>query len=785
MPPGVPGVDMALLLRLTRRLAERRLRAYYPCGRRAAAALVLRFDDDTQRTLTAALRTFRAATARCVCAGPAVAGEEASGAASSPRANDWSSSFFSSAAASFGFPDASKERRIDPLEFFEYLAHHNDYHQRTDFVDASAPSSLQLLLVKRANVQASQCSGRIVFPGGCRDAEDHNDFDTVCRGVYEAIGFPLQRHHEFLCLGRLPDYRLHSRIVDSRDLVQARFLFLHVGEITPTVQLAAHEFEDWRWVPLRMLTAAHVERRRVVYPLPILVNPQDADARLMLGEVLGNTCLYFTSLVLPSVPTPPSSPPPAEGVEAGGNECRDDGETSKTRDEGSSAPPEAPPWRVWGFTYRTVCELLALGRHPLPDWPLVESNSRLLQYGVLFPMHGYYELLYQLYWWRAWMTAKARLLHRSGCASGYRAVSTGDGQHGSGVLITSRSGSPSSKPLSTLSREQQRWERVLYGCSTERRCAVLPASADAMLFAAPESPIMEHVVSFAVVVIFSVFVLYTVASVIASACAALGSALGRDAEVQREGRRRAYRDAITPSSVTRYRRRAAADAELRPPEKAAGRITVTSADDPIVSNIEAGVSHSWAPRQLNEDLGLDLSAIADEAALFAELQSSGEAPPHGEGASPDCDSAAVEETACPTHTAPQMSGVQQHLTATARAEMDPTLTGVHAGADELTVGPSQLMTTTGHLTQTYAASAVSAVTITECRSGGDCCRADLLDKRVAGKERGKVAPAVTDISLPAERPAAAAMPATVAELSQQEELEVIMRRYRTQATANQ
>ncbi|KAG5486825.1 hypothetical protein LSCM4_06290 [Leishmania orientalis] len=776
MPPGVPGVDMALLLRLTRRLAERRLRAYYPGGRRSAAALVLRFDDDTQRTLTAALRTFRAATARCVCAGPAVAGEKASGAASSPRANDRSSSFVSSAAASFGFPDASKERRIDPLEFVEYLAHHNDYHQRTDFVDASAPSSLQLLFVKLAKVEASQWSGRIVFPGGCRDADDHDDFDTVCRGVYEAIGFPLQRHHEFLCLGRLPDYRLHSRIVDSRDLVQARFLFLHVGEITPTVQLTAHEVEGWRWVPLRMLTAAHVERRRVVYPLPVLVNPQDADARLMLEEVLGNTCLYFTSLVLPSVPMPPSSPPPAGGAEANGNECRDDG---------SAASPEAPPWRVWGLTYRTVCELLALGRHPLPDWPLVESNSRLLQYGVLFPMHGYYELLYQLYWWRAWMTAKARLRHRSDCASGCRVVSTGDGQHGSCILTTTRSGSPSSKPLSTLSREQQRWERVLYGSSTERRYAVLPASADAMLFAAPESPITEHVVSFAVVVIFSVFVLYTVAAVIASACAALGSALGRDAEVQREGRRQAYRDATTPSSVARFRHRAAADAELRSPEKAAGSNTVMSADDPIVSNIEAAVSHSWAPRQLNEDRRLHLSVIADEAALFAELRSSGEAPPHGGGASPDCDSAAVEETVHPTHTAPQMSGVQQHLTATTRAEMDPTLTGVDAGAEKLTVGPSQLTTTTGHLIQTYAASAVSAVTITERGSGGDCCRADLRDKRVAGKERGEVGPTVTDISLPAERPAAAAMPATVAELNYQEELEVIMRRYRTQATANQ
>ncbi|CAG9568968.1 conserved hypothetical protein [Leishmania major strain Friedlin] len=786
MPSGIPGVDLALLTQVTRHLSERRLHVYHPGSRRSAAALVLRFGDDTQRTLTEAWSTFRAATARHGYADPDVTEAEALGAASSPYGSGRSSSRFFSADASATTAAAAAAASIArdsaeggwtrPLEFVEYLAHHRRHHRCADFVDAGAASSLQLLFLKQTNREVRRWSGQIVFPGGRRDPDDHDDFDTVCRTTYEEIGFPLQHHREFLCLGRLPDYQLHSRIVGSRGFVQARFVFLHVGDITPTVQLASHTVESVRWVPLRALTAAHVERGRVVHPLQSFVSPQDANTRLMVGELFPNTYLSFPSLLLPGTLAPSSSSATAGGTEAGGKGCSEDGGRPRTREDTSSASPGSPSWRVWGLTLRTANELLSLDSCEAFDWPFVESNSRLLQYGVFFPMYGYYELLYQFYWWRAWMTATMRLRTCEGCAAGRGETNAGDEQHPSSTLGSSRSGSRSSAPVSHLSRERQRWRRVLYGSSMERRYAVLPASAGALLRAAPATPIAEHVVGFAAALGFVVCALYTVAAVIASVGAAVGAALGVKADLHGEARRRAYYDANTPSSVVRHRRPAAgACAELWSLENATAHgDTVISAADAVAPSRETSDSCSCWPRQLRGSRVPCWRATADEAALSAELRSTAEVL-HGESLI-HIDSAVPQDTRRRLSTSTEMPAVKQHLTGKASAAMRPTPSDAGAVLEPLTVRPSRVTTTTDHLTTSSAISTISVDTIRECGSAEDAYE--------AGKELGGVGPVFTGVAVPAEHPVAAAMPADAAELRHEEELKVIMCRYRPQSTEN-
>ncbi|CBZ31768.1 hypothetical protein, conserved [Leishmania donovani] len=780
MLSGIPGVDLALLTQVTRHLAERRLHVYRPGSRRSAAALVLRFGDDTQRTLTKALSTFRAATARRGYADPDATEAKVSGAASLPCGSGRTSSRFSSAAASAASSSIARDSAdggwTDPLEFFEYLAHHRCHHPYADFVDAGAPSSLQLLFLKRTNREARRWSGQIVFPGGRRDPDDHDDFDTVCRETYEEIGFPLQHHREFMCLGRLQDYQLHSRIVGSRGFVQARFVFLHVGDITPTLQLASHAVESVRWVPLRTLTAAHVERGRVVHPLRSFVNPQDADTRLMVGEVFPNTYLSFPSLLLPGAPAPSSSSATAGGTEAGGKGCSEDGGTPRTREDASPASPGSPSWRVWGLTLRTANELLSLDSCQAFDWPFVESNSRLLQYGVLFPMHGYYELLYQFYWWRAWMTAKMRLRTREGCVAGRGETNAGDEQHASSTLGSSRSGSRSSAPLSHLSRERQRWRCVLYGSSMERRYAVLPASAGALLRAAPATPTAEHVVCFAAALGLVVCALYTVAAAIASVGAAVGAALGVKADLDGEARRRAYYDANAPISVVRHRRPAAgASAEMRSLENATAHgDTVISAADAVAPSRETSDSRSWWLRQLRGSRVPCWRATADEAALSAELRSTTEVL-HGEPLL-HSDSAVPQDTRRRLPTSTEMPAVKQHLTGKTSAAMRPTSSDAGEVLEPITVSPSRVTPTTDHLTTSSAISTVSVDAIRDCGSAEDAYE--------VGKGRGDVGPAVTGVAVPAEHLVAAAMPADVAGLRHEEELKAIMRRYRPQSTAN-
>jgi 8-oxo-dGTP pyrophosphatase MutT (NUDIX family) len=595
MTPQLPGIDVRFLANVVGRLTERRLNAYYPGRRRSAVALILRFDEATQPSLRAALTSFRVVSRSHP---PHHDGTSATG-ATAPLTS------FSAALGGHG-------AGVDPVELLHYLQDH--------CVDPVAPSALQLLFLQRADVDASRWSGQVAFPGGRRDPDDADDFHTVCRSAYDELGLPLQHSSEFACLGRLPDYKLRSRAMNSSGVVQARFVFLHVGDMTPTVQLATHEVASARWVSLRRLAAAHIEHGCVVHPLQSFIHPQDADYRLLLTELFPGTFFSFPSISLPLTEADEHT-----GVyTANTDTC-----ASSSSSSSPSAASSARAWRVWGLTLRSANELLALDNRQPFDWPLIESNSRVLQYGILFPFHGYYELLCQYYLWRAWLAAQRRLVFRSR----------------SHVSRTKAEGAV-----------EKRDRRVLHGSAMERRYAVLPATADALLFAAPEQPVTEHIVCFLGVVGFVILICYTVARVVAGIFAAVGQVFCGEAALEREERRWAYYDANVRGGSNRTR--SSGDAPLMSCKKNGGaplsEMAVaggasecegthtdkdeagTSAAAPLVElSVQAGDRQAGGERRRSEEgkTKADTSALsslpprqrrgvqraADEAALAAEL----------------------------------------------------------------------------------------------------------------------------------------------------------------------
>lgn len=591
----LPSVDVKFLINVVERLNERRLYAYYPGARRSASALVLRFDENTQPTLTAALASFRAIS-------------------SAQPSHDSSKDDPLSSSATVG-----KNACLDPMALLQYLRNH--------CVDPQAPSALQLLFLKRADMDASRWSGQVAFPGGHRDPEDADDFATVCREAQEEVGLPLQHAFNFVCLGRLPDYKLHRRAVSTSGLVQARFVFLHVGDMTPTVQIGTHEVESVWWMPLRRLTAAHVERGCVVHPLQSFVHPQDADYRLLLTELFPRAYLTFPSVSLPRAEEGEA----AADAETSGKQSHSRGQSTSVGGGDTAASSSPRTWRVWGLTLRTANELLALDNRQPFDWPLVESNSFVLQYCVLFPFHGYYELMYQYCYRRAWLAAQLRrVLH----------------QHG--LLQKSR--------LSAGLKERDR--RVLHGAAMERRYAVLPISADALLFAVPERPVASHVLCCLGVAVVVVWLFYTVATVIAALFASVRQAFGVEATLEQQERRRAYYAAnvhrtntnSSSSNGNRHRRTndvsklepgEEADAEARDAEEEennGGMVDVSAdnvkAESALAPPDEAAAgreghtpspsaspltSRWWQQRRSRPDHHSSHTTTADEAALAAEL----------------------------------------------------------------------------------------------------------------------------------------------------------------------
>ncbi|EKF27948.1 hypothetical protein MOQ_008318 [Trypanosoma cruzi marinkellei] len=296
----LPAADVKFLLSIAQRMGERHLHVYVPGAHRSAIAIVLRFGDAEQQ---------RAAHRLLAC----------------------------------------RDAGLSSLQLLQPL---------TSAANAAVPSSLCMLFVRRADLAADRWSGNVTFPGGRRDAGDASDLRAAQREVSQMLGMPLHSK-EFILLGRLRDYPIRSRHVRSMRAVQSRFVFLHTGDMTPTVRFARHEVDAVQWVPISALTVEHIDGGSLCHPIGCFVHASNADARLLLAEVFSHAHLSFPSVQLPG------------------------------------------QWRVWGLALRSASELLSLDDRASIDWPLVSSNNLWLQHLIIDAFHGYYEVLYTYYRVRA------------------------------------------------------------------------------------------------------------------------------------------------------------------------------------------------------------------------------------------------------------------------------------------------------------------------------------------------------------------------------------------------
>ncbi|ORC86524.1 putative NUDIX family hydrolase [Trypanosoma theileri] len=299
---SLPAVDVNFLLKIAHRMEERRLHVYVPSLHRSATAILLRFGNEQHQNVARHLLACRDGT--------------------------------HSASA---------------------LLQHLASAGSTEIL-----SSLSMLFVKRADVASDRWSGSVSFPGGRRDVGDVDDLHTVFREVYQMLGIPL-KSNDFILLGRLRDYSIQGRHISTTGAVQSRFVFLHIGDLSPTVHFARHEVDAVQWVPISRFAKEHAECGCVCHPLSCFLRPTDADSRLLLREIFPHAYLSFPSVQLHD------------------------------------------RWRVWGLALRTTSELLSLEGRPPIDWPLVSSNNALLQHFVIDAVHGYYEMLYTFYRLKAWL----------------------------------------------------------------------------------------------------------------------------------------------------------------------------------------------------------------------------------------------------------------------------------------------------------------------------------------------------------------------------------------------
>ncbi|RNE98073.1 putative NUDIX family hydrolase [Trypanosoma conorhini] len=296
----LPAVDVNFLLGVARRMQERRLHVYVPGTHRSAVAIVLRFGEAEQQ---------RAAHRLLSC----------------------------------------RDAGLSSVQLLQPLA---------GAATAALPSSLRVLFVRRADLAADRWSGSVTFPGGRRDAGDANDRRAVEREVDQMLGIPLQSR-DFVCLGRLRDYAIRSRHIQAAGAVQSRFVFLHTGELAPTLRFSRHEVEAVQWVPLTAFTAEHVDWGSVCHPICCFVHASNADSRLLLAEAFAHAYLAFPSVQLPG------------------------------------------QWRLWGLALRSASELLSLDDRAPIDWPLVSSNNPWLQHLIIDAFHGYCEVRYAYHRLRA------------------------------------------------------------------------------------------------------------------------------------------------------------------------------------------------------------------------------------------------------------------------------------------------------------------------------------------------------------------------------------------------
>lgn len=313
----LPGRDVRFLRAITRGMAAEALNCYKPSSNRAATALVLRF--------------------------PAADGVKV--------------------AKLFGPLDrgAPTSDILDRLEAN---------------VDPDAPSSLRLFFMLRADSEADRWSGQVAFPGGKRDTVlDRDDLDTARREAYEEVGMPLESP-EFVLLGRMPDYRVRSRNLSHMQggLTLARFVFLHIGELTPSTRLSRHEVAAAQWVPVAALDRKNLRWNRIGHPIVNFIHYFYMDTKLTARDLFPNTRVFF--------PCIPLSVVMASEAAKGGPSA--DGFTTSP-----NAPSGMPNWDLWGLTLTSVSALFEMEGRQRIDWPVFRCNNPVLQWLVVHPYHGY------------------------------------------------------------------------------------------------------------------------------------------------------------------------------------------------------------------------------------------------------------------------------------------------------------------------------------------------------------------------------------------------------------
>ncbi|CUF93504.1 NUDIX hydrolase, putative [Bodo saltans] len=267
--------------------------------------------------------------------------------------------------------------------------------QNVDIANLDRPSDIRLLFVKRALFTSDRWSGQVALPGGARDPEDADDKATLRRETYHELGIPLDSP-DFILLGRLEDYQPRSRVLTDFDevngAVQARFVYLHIGDLTPSVTLSRIEIEAVRWCPLRILTnPKSIDPARVNHHMLHFIPMLSTDVGSMFRDFFPNTFVRFPSIAV---------------------------------------EPSLPNWRIWGLPMRTVSEVVELyptltqvrtvvdaclsrdkvesnqsrprelilhvdgltSKRPPIDWPRYSSNNFLVQFLMVDAYHGYLRL---------------------------------------------------------------------------------------------------------------------------------------------------------------------------------------------------------------------------------------------------------------------------------------------------------------------------------------------------------------------------------------------------------
>jgi 8-oxo-dGTP pyrophosphatase MutT (NUDIX family) len=214
-------------------------------------------------------------------------------------------------------------------------------------MDLDAKSSLSMFFMLRADVDESRYSGQVAFPGGLRDfGLDSDDLATARREAFEEVGFPLTSP-EFILLGRLPDTMIKSKDIHTEGLIISRFVFLHIGEMTPTLRWSPHEVEAIEWVKIADLSPRNLQWWKVVHPVMTFVPWGSLEARQIVRDYFAKTTVTFPSLPMPN------------------------------------------GWHLWGVALGGTSALLRYDGRPRLDFPYFRISNELAQWALVHPYHGY------------------------------------------------------------------------------------------------------------------------------------------------------------------------------------------------------------------------------------------------------------------------------------------------------------------------------------------------------------------------------------------------------------